>query len=411
MPKRNAPGNPTLIDQQEQIDALYAECRAEGRFAFDTEFVMEDRFESEVCLIQIATESSVALIDPFLDLDLASIWGLVHDDQIETLVHAGQEDLALCVQHTGQVPRRVFDLQIAAGLVSTEYPVSLQKLVQSNMHIRLHKAKTLTDWRRRPLSSAQLCYGAEDVTHLLAIHRKLTRKLERLGRRDWAHAEFAKFEEMSLYRRAEQDKLCRVKGAGSLKAQELAVLQALLEWREGAARVLNRPPRTVLRDHLLVEIARTGISSPAEVRDLRGFNLSARNTQGLTNTIREALALPQDRWPRTIRRDSETPQETVLITLAAALLRGYCLDHQIAYGLVATKKSIRDLIRFYLDEQSDGGELARGWRGETAGALLREFLEGERMIGVNVRNGELRLTSDRTGARRHKDGDTTHSSD
>ncbi len=48
MPIRNAPGKPNLIDQQEQIDALCAECRAEGRFAFDTEFVMEDRFESEV---------------------------------------------------------------------------------------------------------------------------------------------------------------------------------------------------------------------------------------------------------------------------------------------------------------------------------------------------------------------------
>jgi len=407
---RNTLGSPHLIERQEQIEALCAECRADGRFAFDTEFVMEDRFESEVCLIQIATESSVALIDPFLDLDLAPIWGLVHDDQIETLVHAGQEDLALCVQHTGQVPRCVFDLQIAAGLVTTEYPVSLQKLVQSNLHIRLHKAKTLTDWRRRPLTAAQLRYGAEDVVHLLAIHRKLTRKLERLGRRDWAHAEFAKFEEMTLYRRAEQDKLCRVKGAGSLKAQELAVLQGLLEWRDEAARALNRPPRTVIRDHLLVEIARTGISSGAELRDLRGFNLSVRNTRGISDAIREALALPESRWPPTVRRDSETPQETVLITLATALLRGYCLDKNLAYGLVATKKSICDLIRFHLGERADGGDLVRGWRGDTVGKLLREFLDGERMIGVNVRDGQLRLTSDRTRARGRK-GDAAPSSD
>jgi len=281
----------------------------------------------------------------------------------------------------------------------------LQKLVQGHLHIRLHKAKTLTDWRRRPLTAEQLRYGAEDVMHLLAIQDRLINKLERAGRRSWAHVEFARFEDMALYRRAEQDKLCRIKGAGSLKAQELAVLQALLEWREGAAQVLDRPPRTVLRDHLLVEIARTKTSSPAELRDLRGFNLSARNTRTISEIIREALALPQERWPKVIHRDTETPQETVLVTLATALLRGYSLDHNIAYGLVATKKSIRDLIRFYLDERRDGGDLTRGWRGETAGALLREFIEGKRLIGVDLRNGKLRLTSDR--AKRRKGDDAT----
>jgi len=384
-----------LLETQDEITALCAECQAEGRFAFDTEFVMEDRFESEVCLIQLATAHSVALIDPFLKLDIAPIWRLVVDPAVETVVHAGQEDLALCVQNLGAVPRRVFDLQIAYGLVSCDYPLSLQKLVQSALHIRLHKSKTLTDWRRRPLGTEQLRYAAEDVAYLLPIHDKAKRKLKRLGRTSWARAEFAKFEDIQLYHRAVEDKLSRVKGAGALKARELAVLRALLDWRDTTAEGLNRPARTVLRDHLLVEIARTGISSSQELRDLRGFNLSTKNTRGLSAAIREAQALPQDQWPEVITRDTETPQETALIALATALLRGYCLENSLAYSLVATKKSIRDLIRSQGNQRDGSGELGRGWRSESAGALLREVLAGERVVTVQCANGQYKLTTQR----------------
>ena len=111
MARRTSPPEPVLIKRQTQIRDLCARCREEERFAFDTEFVMEDRYESDVCLLQMATKHGVSIIDPFLDLDLAEIWGLVSDDQVETVVHAGQEDLDLAVQHSGRVPRRIFDVQ------------------------------------------------------------------------------------------------------------------------------------------------------------------------------------------------------------------------------------------------------------------------------------------------------------
>ena len=95
----------TLVKLQEGIEALCARCRSEGRFAFDTEFVMEDRYESELCLLQIATRDSAYVIDPFLDLDLGPVWDLVADEHIETIVHAGQEDLAIAARCAGRPPR------------------------------------------------------------------------------------------------------------------------------------------------------------------------------------------------------------------------------------------------------------------------------------------------------------------
>ena len=183
--RRNIPES-SVLGTQSEIQELCAQCRAEARFAFDTEFVMEDRYEAEVCLLQIAVGDTVAIVDPFKKLDLQPVWNLVGDPEIETIVHAGQEDLALSVQHTGAPPRNIFDVQIAAGFVGYDYPVSLQRLVQSTLHIRLHKSKTLTDWRKRPLSPEQIRYAAEDVSYLLEIRNLLDRRLGRLNRRNWA---------------------------------------------------------------------------------------------------------------------------------------------------------------------------------------------------------------------------------
>jgi len=377
------------FERQDQIGELVAAVRREGRFAFDTEFVMEDRYEPEVCLIQIASEEIVALIDPFRELDLTPIWELVSDPVVEVVVHAGQEDLALCVQHTGKLPTTIFDVQVAAGLVGTDFPLSLQKLVQRFLHIRLHKSKTLTDWRRRPLTVSQLQYAAEDVCYLLAIRTKLIADLQRRKRMDWADEEFAVFEQESLYGHVEEEKLRRVKGTASMDGRQLATVRALLHWREKVASTLNRPPRVLLKDHLLVEIARHAIHSYGEIRELRGINLSDKNIRKLCAVVEEALALPKEQLPQPAFRDKQLVEEDVLIPLLTAVLKSYCQENRLAYSLVATKKSIRELIVHHLDgspdllEEKQTPALLSGWREETVGRIASDVLSGKRSIRVD----------------------------
>jgi len=381
---RPAP-EPLVVRRQSEIEDLCLACREEGRFGFDTEFVMEDRFEAEVCLVQIANRNTVALIDPLAGLNLDAIWNMVCDDRIETLVHAGQEDLGLAVQHTGRPPRRVFDLQVAAGLVGLDYPISLQRLVQSLLHVRLHKSKTLTNWRRRPLTEAQVRYAAEDVTHLLELHTKLQTKLQRLERAHWAEEEFQRIEDPACYRPVPEDRLQRLKGAGSLNGQQLAIAGRLLAWRDRTAQRINQPARILLKDHLLIEIAKHAIGEVAELRELRGLNLSERNARAVCQEVQEAMALPNSEWPTPKPREVETPREAALMALATAVTRSYCLDHDIAYGMVATQKAIKSLVRFSAGGQTEEQldlRLLRGWRRETVGTMLHEVLTGRMLIHV-----------------------------
>ena len=394
MPKRDPKCETTIVKSPGDLRAVCAQCRAEGAFAFDTEFVMEDRYEAEVCLVQIATEHAVAIIDPFDGFDLAPVWELVADPKVETIVHAGLEDLGLCVQHTSKAPRNIFDVQVAAGLVGLEYPLSLQRLVQAILSVRLHKSKTLTDWRKRPLGDAQLRYAVEDVLHLPAVRRVLVKHLEQRNRLDWIREECARFEDILLYRRADEEKLRRLKGAGSLGGRQLAILHSLMAWRDELAQVVNRPVRTVVKDHLLVEIARAGLAGFNDLRDLRGLNLGDKHLRSLTAVVAEARKIPEAEWPDPLPREVDSPTETALVELAGAVVRDYCLSNDIAYSLATNKRSIRSLVRHHTEKGrkgEDGGELLRGWRGETVGRLAGDVLNGRKSIRVEKTRDRLAL--------------------
>ena len=378
------------VESQEQLEAICRNCRVNGQFAFDTEFVMEDRFEAELCLIQIADGQGVAIIDPFLDLDLDPLWALLHDEQVVTVVHAGQEDLGIFVQRTGRVPRRTYDIQIAAGFAGYDYPLSLQKLARMVLRVGLHKSKTLTDWRRRPLTTAQIHYAAEDVSYLLAIRAKLDKRIAQTDRMEWVQAEFDRFEALSLYRRPEQEKLTRLKGSGALAGRQLVALRELLAWREDVAQQVDRPLRAVLKDHLLVEIAKHELDSPDEVRALRGLNLKDKHVRTLCGAVQRAVATPRDQWPVPSPRHVESRAETALVPLITGVIHSICIEKAIAYGLVASKKSICEMVCYCAEpgsKQREEVELLSGWRYEAVGALLEEVLTGHRRLRVDLSDG------------------------
>jgi len=346
----------------------------------------------EVCLIQLAIADAVFIVDPLADLDITEVWELVADKDITTIVHAGYEDMALCAQHLSKPPAAVFDTQIAAGLCHLDYPLSLLRLVHTVLGVRLNKSKTLTDWRRRPLAEAQIHYGAEDVNYLLDVHAKLQAILKKNNRLLWAEEEFAKFSDMRTYHKDDEKKFSKIKGGGSLRGHALVVLQDLSVWRDNFAQRVNRPARTVLRDHLLVEIAKHQLSNPTEISDLRGNNLSRRDIKDVAEIVAAAMIKVPPKQQDRPHREIETPHETAIVALTQAAIRSYCLDHGLAYGLVATQKSIRQMVHLQNGQTShatEKPELLAGWRGQTVGKMVDNLLSGRGHLCVESSSDEL----------------------
>src|SRR5262245_36703916 len=159
-----------IVTTPEQLAACVAHVNACGAIGLDTEFVGEETYHPQLCLVQVGTPTHLFLIDPFAVPQLEAFWKLLHDPARVTVVHAGREEVRLCRIASGSPPANPFDLQLAAGLIGLNHPIGHGPLVQQTLHVRLDKGQTLTEWRRRPLTDEQVQYAFDDVRYLLRVY-------------------------------------------------------------------------------------------------------------------------------------------------------------------------------------------------------------------------------------------------
>lgn len=393
---------PQLVTDKRELSQIAAQCREAGAFAFDTEFIRDDTFEATLCLVQVACGETVWLIDPVGDLDVHAFWELVLDPAVLKIVHAGKEDFDVCLTATGKPPRNIFDVQIAGGFVGLGYPLSLSRLATAAISKRIAKGQTLTDWSRRPLTEEQLRYAVEDVSHLPAIHAKLTAMLEKNGRAAWAAEEFRRFEDARLYQPPPGERLFRIKGTRNLDPLALVALEKLIEWREDWAREKNRPTRAMMRDDILVEIARRRPTRAEQLEVMRGFPQSRnpRIIARILELIAEAKAVPPDQRPVTKETPEESPMTRVVVDVLAAVLRSTCHVEHLDADLVGSTQRLRELLDF----QRDGGNrptLLTGWREEFIGRRLIDVLAGRSELHLSgwPENPHLALVTHKTKTR------------
>jgi ribonuclease D len=379
------PADVPLIDSSTGLAELVAHLRGAGRFAFDTEFVSEETFEPVLCLVQVATRDRLAVIDPLAIRDLSLFWELVIDPGVEVIMHAASEDLRICRFQTGKVPSRVYDVQIAAGFVGFGYPLSLGNLVAQALRVSMAGGETRTDWRRRPLSAPQLRYALDDVRYLLDLADFLAAQLAALGRAEWAETEFSQFV-AAIQNRVEEDRWRRLSGLHQLNRRGLEIARRLAEWRHEEARRANRPLRQLLRDDLLVAIAKRQPATRRDLEALRDFNrphLLARSNEVLA-VVAAAQAVSPELLPEPAERHEEGPGLTMVVNLLAAAMAHCCAQHKIATGLLGATNDLKNLIRWHEQGRPEdrSPELTQGWRRHVCGATLLDVLAGRVALRV-----------------------------
>ncbi|MGH7206698.1 MAG: ribonuclease D [Nitrospiraceae bacterium] len=375
-------------------------CRSLGEskhLALDTEFVGEDSFVPRLELIQVAVEDLSAIIDvPAVD-SLDCFREVLANPDIEKVVHAGKQDLELLHALVGQVPVPVFDTQLAAAMVGYGTQVGYAQLVHRVVGTKLAKSHTLTNWSQRPLTQEQIAYALEDVQYLLPIYEHLYGQLQRLGRLDWIKEEFAKLESSPTDEsRDPRNRYQRMRGWDNLRPRSVAVLRELAAWREGEARRRNIPRGRVIRDEVLLELARRTAATPAALRATRGLHPSEveRNGETLLQIIRRGLALPESEWPEIPRARRPEPEAAGQVDLLQAVLKACAQEEEIAPSLLA---SVSDLQTLVDAKRTDRDKLdlpiLHGWRRRLAGETLLRVLEGKIVVSVDSQTGKLRLTS------------------
>ncbi len=371
------------ITTPQQLAAYCEELARAPVIGFDTEFVSEHTYRSELCLIQVCTGEELAVIDPLTTGPVTAFWEVLARPGHQTIVHAGREELVFALGAVEQPPHDLFDVQIAAGLVGGEYPAGYGALIGRLLNKTAQKGETRTDWRRRPLSQQQLDYALDDVRYLLPLRDKLEAKLDKLNRRPWFDAEMAAFqEEVAAHRLRERWR--RVSGVSGLSPRSLAVVRELWRWREGEAQRRDVPPRLVLRDDLIVELAKRRSSDAKQIRAVRGLERSElqRAMPKICEHIQQALDLPDSELPYSERR--EVPNQiNVLGQFLSTALTSLCRSMELAPSIVGAAGDVRDLIAYRLGFITESvPSLAEGWRAEVVGSLIDDLLAGKLSIRI-----------------------------
>ncbi len=240
----------TLVEQPASITADLGKHDYVG---VDTEFMRERTFFAELCLVQIATGETIYCVDPLNDHSMDEFWpALMRDTWV---VHSGRQDIEVVYQTSGAIPDRLFDTQIAAGLLGHAPQMGYATLINVLFDVEIEKTHTRANWSKRPLPDAFLEYAAEDVEYLLPAYEALAEQLDKKGRLGWAEEDSLLLLNPALYDIDPTLAVDRMKGARNLRGKRRAVAARLAAWRETQALRANRPRQWIAKDSALLEVA------------------------------------------------------------------------------------------------------------------------------------------------------------
>jgi ribonuclease D len=369
-------------------------AREERRLGLDTEFMPEGRYRPLLCLVQVVVGEEVWVLDPLVGFETAELAAVLADPEIEIVVHAGRQDVAILRREWGTDVTNVFDTQVAAGFAGFSAQAGYNGLLHDVLKIRLPKTASFTRWDARPLTDEQLRYARGDVEHLLPLADDIRSRLEASGRLEWAREECRAIAQATDERDPEEV-WRRLPRATGLDPRERAVARELGAWRERTAERENRPVGAVLRDPTVIELAKRTPQGRKELAQIRGISPDVVRRRGddITAAIRRGRAAEPIRLDEADRLSTE-PQDGPVIALAEALVRSRAQEAGLAYELIAARADLAPIViaaRRSLEEPDV--RTLRGWRRGLVGAELLELLGGRRRLSVG-QGGRIAVEGD-----------------
>ena len=380
-----------LIDDSVSLANLCARLATKPYVVVDTEFMRENSYWPELCLIQIADDEEAAAIDPMAQgIDMKPLLDLMTENEdVLKIFHAGGQDIEIVYNLTGKTPYPLFDTQVAAMALGQGEQIGYSNLVDTYLGITVDKGARFTDWARRPLDARQLEYAIGDVTHLSKIFPKMLERLKKTGRGVWLDQEMERLGDPSNYENDPEEAWQRVR-VSSRKPEVLGRLKALGRWRELEAQGKNLPRGRIIKDETLADLAGNPPKKQSDLGRVRGLSVAwAQNDIG--GRMMAALAAatpmtPEEMPPRDDRKPSLGKDGALAADLLKLLLKIRAKEINVASRLLARSEELEALAA----GQRDGLPMLQGWRYEQFGKDAVELVEGQ--LGFTVKNGKLKMT-------------------
>lgn len=360
--------------------------------ALDTEFIRERTYYPKLCLVQIAAhnkegELQLACIDPLEIDDISALLNLLNNSNIIKVLHAAHQDLEIFNYLSGQVPQPIFDTQPAASVLGYGDHMGYARLMQQVLKVDLDKSQSRTNWANRPLNQAQLDYAIDDVRYLAQAYPIIRDKLISLERLDWLDHDFAHFIDPKLYAINATTRWKKVRGLQVLKRQQLAILRELAAWRENLAERKNLPRKWMIKDEILIDLARQQPKDVQTIADMRGINAARTKKYHKIwlDCITKGLSLAESECPEINYRKKPSITQDKVIDVLMTALSIHAQELDITPAVITTRKKVTSMV---LEQRQT---LSNDWRGALVNALFNDLLKGKK--GLAIQNGKAVIIS------------------
>ncbi len=380
-----------LITTSKALAELCERLSTADFICVDTEFMRENTFWPELCLIQIADSTEAAAIDPLAPgIDMTPLLELMtNNEDVLKIFHAGGQDVEIIYNLTGKTPHPIFDTQIATMAISQSEQIGYSNLVESWLGVVVDKGARFTDWSRRPLTERQIEYAIGDVTYLATIFPKILARLKKTGRGAWIDLEMEKLADPANYRNDPAKSWLRIKAAGRNPAM-LGRLKALAQWRELEAQDKNLPRGRIARDETVADIASHPPKVQADLAKVRGLSAGWKDNE-IGRRMMAALAAAQPmteaEMPLRTARGAPLGKEGALVAdLLKLLLKIRSREIDVASRLLARSEEL-ELLAAGIRK---GLPMLENWRFDQFGKDALDLVEGK--MAFAVVNGKLKMT-------------------
>lgn len=376
-----------LIDDDSQLKAFVKRCCTSPYMAIDTEFLREKTYYARLCLIQVAIEGEVAIIDPFAIKDITLLNDALTSPDVVKIFHASSQDIEILYHETGVVPRPVFDTQIAAALLGKSQQASYSSLVSSYCSVNLPKKDSFTDWSQRPLKDSQIRYAADDVVYLPQIYYDMVEVLNEKNRLHWLDEAFEEISSPEKYEIKPEERYRKLRRVNQLNAQQMAAAREFAAWRELKAQKINVPRKWIVSDEQIVEACRREARTIDELFMVRGMreSLRAEDARQAVACIKKGLSCPKEQLPQVHEQPKNEHNVDIVVDLMNAVVHLRARENHIAPQTLAPQAELMKLARGHDDEC----ELLKGWRYKVIGKELKELLKGK--FSLRIADGNLEI--------------------
>lgn len=242
-----------VADAAELTEALGA-LGGEDVLGVDTETYWETSSKRMLLsLAQISARSGEVLVYDALTAGAEPLKALVENPEVRMVAHNARFDDAV-LRAAGLEPQGFVDtLQLARVALSLP-SYSLAAVTEHLFGLPLDKTLRTSNWRRRPLTRAQIAYAASDARVTLALYDALRRLFEERG--TWDAALRAAVIKPADPGRPRAKRRATKAPDFELTAEERRLVRALKKWRLEHAHTLRVPAYMVCQDKTLEHLAR-----------------------------------------------------------------------------------------------------------------------------------------------------------